>query len=69
MNKTLIENIPNQNEKLIAINDRKNIRRRGAEAWHSTLYCSKCYPLVHTGDWNFKTTRMTMYTVGNQKCN
>jgi len=63
----MIKNNFNQNKKLIAINDRKIIANWGGKARHSTLYCGKCYPLVYIGDSIFKTTRMAMYMVVNQK--
>jgi len=49
MNKTLIENIFNQNKKLIAINDRKIIAIRGAKVSDSTINGGKSYPLVQVG--------------------
>ena len=57
----------NQNKKLIAINNNNKSGRRGAKARHSTLHCRKCYPLLQIGEWIFKSTRMAMYMVGNQK--
>ena len=38
-----------QNKKLIVINDRKNIPRRGVKAQHSTNNGRKCYLLLHRG--------------------
>ena len=55
-----------QIKKLIAINDRKNIARRGTKTMKSTLYCGKCYPLVHIGERIFKTTRRAMYMMKNE---
>ena len=63
MNKTtLIENIFNQNRKLIAVNDWKNIARRAPEVRRSTLYCGKTSLRVHIVDFIFQLTqRATMY--------
>ena len=36
----MMKHIFHQNKKLIAINDRKNIGRKGAKVLNSTLYCA-----------------------------
>ena len=58
--------ILNQNKKLIAINNNKTSSRRGTKARLSTLYCVKCYPLVHIGDWIFQSTQRAMYMMENE---
>ena len=38
-------------------NDWKSVRNCGEKAPHSTLYCSKCYPLEHIGELFFESTQ------------
>ena len=56
----------NQNKKLIARNDRKNIARRVLKVWHSTLFYGKFSLLVHIGKRIFQTTRRAMYMMENE---
>ena len=45
---------------------RSEEERRGAKVLNSTLYCSKCYPLIQIGELIFELTHMAMYMIGNQ---
>ena len=53
----------NQNKKMITINKRKESGQRGAKLPDSTINGGKSYPLVHIGDWIFKTTQRATYTL------
>ena len=65
----MMNNIFHQNKKLIAINDGKNIARRGAKLPDSTINGEKSYPLVNIGELIFKTTCMAIYMTKKHKNN
>ena len=60
---TLIENIFNQNKKLIARKNNKKGGRRGAKVSDLTSNGGKSYLLVKIEEWIFQTTRMAMYMI------
>ena len=62
----MLKIIFNHNKKLMAINDKKNIARKGVKVWYSTLHFEKCYPLVHIGERIFKSTCMAKYMMKNE---
>ena len=66
---TMMENIFNQNKKLIAIYDRENIAQRGVKALRSTLYCGKCFSYVYKGDSILESTSMAMNSMVENESN